>query len=213
LYINEGRKTKKGKKILAKPFTFHHCFEVLGNQEKWKTRGKDVATLAATNTTGEATIIDEDASSDEDCKKRSSTLHLVAFTRRNVLGNKAAKELKGKKAEGDDIAKAMDAIANARIQANEDRKLARQLEHEAEARRAASEARMADIDDRRLALEEKKVANEEHQRLMEEERKLFFMDTSNMDDRQKEYINLARDEVLAKKRMLATNMNADYGGV
>jgi hypothetical protein len=38
------------------------------------------------------------------------------------------------------------------------------------------------------------------------------MDTSNMDQRQKEYINLARDEVLAKKRMLATNMNAPTTG-
>jgi hypothetical protein len=44
------------------------------------------------------------------------------------------------------------------------------------------------------------------------------MDTSNMDQRQKEYINLARDEVLAKRRMLAINMNAlttvfgGYGG-
>jgi hypothetical protein len=34
---------------------------------------------------------------------------------------------------------------------------------------------------------------------VEEERKLFFMNTSHMDKRQKEYINLARDEVLAKK--------------
>jgi hypothetical protein len=34
---------------------------------------------------------------------------------------------------------------------------------------------------------------------VEEERKLFYIDTSNMDERQKEYINLARDEVLAKK--------------
>jgi hypothetical protein len=41
------------------------------------------------------------------------------------------------------------------------------------------------------------------------------MDTSNMDERKKEYINLARDEVLAKKIMLAANMNtpsAGYGG-
>jgi hypothetical protein len=67
-----------------------------------------------------------------------------------------------------------------------------------------------------LALEEKKVANKEHQCLVEEERKLFFMDTSHMDERQKEYIKLARDEVLAKKRMLTTNMmnapSAGYGG-
>jgi hypothetical protein len=84
-----------------------------------------------------------------------------------------------------------------------------------EARRAALEERLAATEERKLALEEKKLANEEHQRLVEEERKLFFMETSNMDEMQKEYINLARDEVLAKKRMLATNMNSPmtgYGG-
>jgi hypothetical protein len=57
---------------------------------------------------------------------------------------------------------------------------------------------MTAAEERRLALEEKKVTNDEHQRLVEEERKLFYIDTSNMDERQKEYINLARDEVLAK---------------
>jgi hypothetical protein len=48
---------------------------------------------------------------------------------------------------------------------------------------------------------------------MEEERKHFSIDTSLMDERQKEYINLARDEVLAKNRMLTTNkMDAPSAG-
>jgi hypothetical protein len=94
----------------------------------------------------------------------------------------------------------MDRIANANLQANEDRKLATSLEQEVEAQRAALEERIAANEETRLALEEKKVANKEHQRLVEEERKLFFMDTSNMDERQKKYINLAHDEVLAKKK-------------
>jgi hypothetical protein len=176
---------------------------VLGNEEKWKTHGKLDATTIAMNANGKATIIDDDASSEEG-KKRSSTPHLVANARRNMLGRKAAKDLKGKKARDDDIAIAMDRISNARLQANEDRKVTRNLEHEVETRRAALEERLAANEERRLALEEKKVANEEHQRLVEEERKLFFMDTSNMDERKKEYINFARDEVLVKKRMLAT---------
>jgi hypothetical protein len=182
---------------------------VLGNEEKWKTRGLDPATIAM-NATGEATIIHDDASS-EDSKKRSSTPHSVAKTRRNMLGKKAVKDLKGKKAEDDDIAKAMNRITNARLQANKDRKLTRSLEHEVEARRTALEERMAANEERRLALEEKKMANEEHQGLVEEDRE-FFMDTSNMDERQNEYINLARDEVLAKKRMLATP-STGYGGI
>jgi hypothetical protein len=71
-----------------------------------------------------------------------------------------------KKAGYDDIAKAMDRIANARLQANEDRKLARNLEGEGEgegeARRATLEERMAANEERRLELEEKKVAIDEH---------------------------------------------------
>jgi hypothetical protein len=162
LYRDEGEYTKKGKKILGKAFTLHHCYEVLGNDEKWKTRGLDVGTLAM-NATGEETIIDDENSSDEG-KKRSITPHSVTNTTRPVLGKKAAKDLKGKKAGYDDIAKFMDRIANARLQANEDRKLARNLEGkgESEARRAALEERMAANEERRLELEEKKVSIDEH---------------------------------------------------
>nr|XP_051210993.1 FAM10 family protein At4g22670-like [Lolium perenne] len=125
--------------------------------------------------------------------------------------------MKGKKAGDDDIAMAMERIANARLQANEDRKMARNLEKEAmdaiEARRAALEERINANEERKLALEEKMQATEEHLRLAEEERKLFFMDTSQMDERQKEYIILARDELLAKKRLLMANMNTPTTGM
>jgi hypothetical protein len=216
LFRDVGKKNKKGNKILGKPFTMHHCYEVLGNEKMWKTRGKlDAATMAA-NATGEATIIDDEDSSDEG-KKRSSTPHSVNNARRNVLGRKAAKDMKGKKAGDDDIAIPMERIANARLQANEDRKVTRNLEKEAmdamEARRATLEERLAATEERKLALEEKKQANEEHLRLVEEERKIFLIDTSHMDERQKEYINLARDEVLAKKRLLIANMNTPTAGM
>jgi hypothetical protein len=52
MYIDEGKKTKKGKQIIAKPFTMHHCYEVLGNEDKWKTRGGLDAATIATNATG-----------------------------------------------------------------------------------------------------------------------------------------------------------------
>jgi hypothetical protein len=143
----------------------------------------DAATIA-TNATDEAIIIDDDASSEEG-KKRSSTPHSVANTTRNVLGKKATKDMKGKKAGDDDISISIDRIANARLQANEDRKLARSLEHEVEVRRVALEERIAANEERRLESEEKKVASKEHQRLVEEVRKLFFLDTSNMGEWQK----------------------------
>jgi hypothetical protein len=82
--------------------------------------------------------------------------------------------------------------------------LERNLEAEAEVGRVAMEERKAKNKEKRFALEEKKVANDELQCLVEEERKLFFMDISNMDERQKEYINLARDKVLAKKECWQT---------
>jgi hypothetical protein len=37
---------------------------------------------------------------------------------------------------------------------------------------------------------------------MEHEKNLMFMDTRKLDDRQKEYINLMRDQVLAQKRVM-----------
>jgi hypothetical protein len=186
----------------------HHCYDVLANEEKWKTRGRqDVPTFLAQQATGEAqqqTIVDDDDSSgDDDRKKRSSTPHSVSG--RPPLGRKGAKTLKGRKAGEDDMAKAMDNMVKARESYNEDKKAA-------EARRLALEERMLAMEEKKVATEERKVAMEEHQRLLEEERKLFFMDTSSMDERQKEYINLARDEVLEKKRKLANLMKAQNEG-
>jgi hypothetical protein len=77
MYRDEGKKTKKGKKILTKPVTLHHCYDVLGNEEKWKNRGRvDVPTFLAQQATAAATIIDDDDSSGDD-RKRSSTPHSV----------------------------------------------------------------------------------------------------------------------------------------
>jgi hypothetical protein len=93
--------------------------------------------------TTEATIINDDASSGED-KKTSSTPHSVANTRRPAIGKKATKDKKGRKVGDDDITKAMDRMANARLETNKDRKLARSLEAEAEAWRVAFEERIYD---------------------------------------------------------------------
>jgi hypothetical protein len=91
--------------------------------------------------------------------------------------------MRGRKTGDDDLAEAMEAMVTARQQANEDMKVARSLEAEAEARRVALEERMVAVEERKLALEEKKVAMEEHQHLVEEERRLFCIDTSDMDER------------------------------
>jgi hypothetical protein len=44
-----------------------------------------------------------------------------------------------------------------------------------------------------LALEEKRAASEENQCIIEQDKNFFLMDTSNLGERQKEYINLMRD--------------------
>jgi hypothetical protein len=89
----------------------------------------------------------------------------------------------------------MEAIVKARKQANEERRVARSQELAAEERRVAAE-------ERKVALEEKKLAMEEQAGLLEWEKYLFFIDTSNFDERQKEYINLCRDQILMQKRMM-----------
>ena len=88
----------------------------------------------------------------------------------------------------------------ARKDAAEDKKLARLKHEEIEARRVAAE-------ERRIALEEKK--NE----MMEHEKYLFFMDTSRLDERQKEYVNLCHDQLLMKKKMMGGGIGASIGGM
>ena len=57
-----------------------------------------------------------------------------------------------------------------------------------------------------MALEERKVGMEERAKLLEWEKHLFFLDTSLFNDAQKEYVNLAREEVLIQKRAMVRAM-------
>ncbi|KAE8792032.1 UDP-glycosyltransferase 73C6 [Hordeum vulgare] len=58
----------------------------------------------------------------------------------------------------------------------------------------------------KVALEERKVAMEERSKLLEWEKYLFFLDTSLFNDAQKEYVNLAREQVLIRKRTMIRAM-------
>jgi hypothetical protein len=53
---------------------------------------------------------------------------------------------------------------------------------------------------------------EEAQRDEYSEEKLMFMDTSSMDNKQKQYIKLCHDQVLAKKQMTAYMSSMSYMG-
>ncbi|KAE8792168.1 UDP-glycosyltransferase 73C6 [Hordeum vulgare] len=64
----------------------------------------------------------------------------------------------------------------------------------------------AAAEERKVALEERKVRNEERTRLLEWEKHLFFLDTSNLNEAQKEYVNIAHEEVLIQKRAMIRAM-------
>ena len=94
----------------------------------------------------------------------------------------------------------MEAIVKARKEANEVRKMARTQDAAAEERRLAAEERRVAAEEWKVALEERKVGMEERAKLLEWEKHLFFLDTSNLNEAQKEYVNLAREEVLMQKK-------------
>uniref|UniRef100_A0A8I6X4C2 No apical meristem-associated C-terminal domain-containing protein n=1 Tax=Hordeum vulgare subsp. vulgare TaxID=112509 RepID=A0A8I6X4C2_HORVV len=118
-----------------------------------------------------------------------------------------------KKRKGDDeLTNAMEAIVKARKEANEVRKMARNQDAAAEERRLAAEERRVAAEERKVALEERKVGMEERAKLLEWEKHLFFLDTSLFNDAQKEYVNLAREEVLIQKRAMIRGGLGGMGG-
>lgn len=210
MFKGKGKKGKKGKKVkLGKSFTLHHCWVLLENDEKWKNR--TLYEVPKKNTSmGDATIVDGDEEDDDEASsdegKRSTTLNSVATTKK-PLGRKTAKE-KGRKTGDDDIKESLEAMMNHRKEMNEERKAMKMKEleelKEAEQRKVAAEERRAAAEEHKAATEERKVAMEENARAMEQEQKFMFMDTSGMDEKQKAYVELCRDQVLAKKQMMAT---------
>uniref|UniRef100_A0A8I6YWJ1 No apical meristem-associated C-terminal domain-containing protein n=1 Tax=Hordeum vulgare subsp. vulgare TaxID=112509 RepID=A0A8I6YWJ1_HORVV len=95
---------------------------------------------------------------------------------------------------------------SARKEANEVRKMERNKDAATEERRLAAKERWVAAEERKVALEERKVGMEERAKLLEWENHLFFLDTSLFNDAQKEYVNLAREEVLIQKRAMIRTM-------
>ncbi|XBI94219.1 hypothetical protein VPH35_030906 [Triticum aestivum] len=216
LFKEETRKTKKGKIKKGRVFTLSHCYEVLKNDEKWKNRdGLD--DLHLSNKRKRTIEVDddeeeEDASSDDG--KRSPTPNSVSYSKpKRPDGCKKEKTEKKKRKEDDELKNAMEAIVKARKEAKEVRKMENQ-DAAAEERRLAAEERRVATEERKVALEERKVGMEERFRLFEWEKHLFFLDTSSFNGAQKEYVNLAREEVLIQKRaMIRTMGGGGLGGM
>ena len=206
--MGDPKPNKKGKMVEGKKFALYHCWGELKNDEKWRNRdGLEVPIKLrkAIKETVDGVIGVEDSSSSEETPNS-----VAKTTRARPPGKKQAKLAKSKSGD-EDFNKAMAALVQARKDAAEERRLKQEKEAEAEKRKVAAEERRAAVDKRRLALEEKRAAAEEHQRLIEQEKNLFLMDTSNLDDRQKEYVNLMRDQILAQKRMSAMGGTGGYG--
>ncbi|KAE8814767.1 Alternative oxidase 1a, mitochondrial [Hordeum vulgare] len=127
---------------------------------------------------------EEEASSDGG--KRSPKPNSVAYSKpkRPNGGKKDAKE---KKSRGDDDLKnAMKAIVKARKEANEVRMMTKNQHAAAEERRLMTEERRVTAGERKVTLEKKKLAMKERSRLLEWKNNLFFIDTSILDEKQKE---------------------------
>ncbi|KAE8769469.1 tyrosine n-monooxygenase [Hordeum vulgare] len=191
LFQGEGKKTKKGRMKKGRSFTLPHCYEVLKDDEKWKPHE---GVNEETNKHKRSPDLDDnEAEPTSDDGKRSPTPNSVAYSRlkRPNEGKKDAKEKKKRKGN-DELTIFMEAIVNARKEANGVRKMARNQYAAAEVRRLAAE-------ERRVALKEKKLAMEEQTRLLEWDKPLIFVDTSTLDEKQKEHVDLTREEVLVQK--------------
>ncbi|KAE8792201.1 Alternative oxidase 1a, mitochondrial [Hordeum vulgare] len=195
LFKGEEKRTKKGKINKGSPFTLPHCYNVLQDDEKWKKR-EDIDDFDLSKKRKRTIDLEdddeEDASSEEG--KISPTPNSVSYSKpkRPDGTKKDAKEKKRRKGD-DELKYDMEAIVNARKEANEERRL-------------ASEERRVAVEERKVALEERKVGMEERSKLLEWEKHLFFLDTSLFNDAQKEYVNLAREYVLIQKRTMIRAM-------
>ncbi|XBI86641.1 hypothetical protein VPH35_094563 [Triticum aestivum] len=141
---------------------------------------------------------------DEKWKKREGLedLHLSYKRKRAIEMNDDEEEDDASSDDG----KRSPTPNSARVEANEVRKMARNQDAVAEERRLAAEERRVAAEEIKVALEERKVSNEERAKLLEWEKHLFFLDTSNLNAAQKEYVNLAQQEVLIQKRAIVRAM-------
>jgi hypothetical protein len=185
------KKNKKGKVLKRRSFTLSHCYMVLEKEEKWRTRDMKVPMRAKMEP---HLVGDDDDEASSVGVKRSPTPSSVARPNKRPMG------VKGRKSGDDDIKKAMEAMVSARKEYTEEKRL--------------EKAMVSAAEERRLALDEK-ISMVEYARVMAQEKELFLMDTSNLDERQNEYFNLCRDDVLVKKRMMASTfapLMSGFGG-
>ncbi|KAE8801043.1 Alternative oxidase 1a, mitochondrial [Hordeum vulgare] len=184
------------------------------DDEKWRPReGVDEERNKHERTID---LEDDEEESSSDDGKRSPTPNSVVYSKPNRPsgGKKDGKEKKKRKGD-DELKNAIEAIVNARKEANEVRKMERNQDVAAEERRLTIEERRVAAEERKVALKEKKLAMKGRTRLLEWEKYLFFiMDTSTLNEQQKEYVKLGREQVLIQQQGMAIGgMGATMGGM
>ncbi|KAI4991246.1 hypothetical protein ZWY2020_039617 [Hordeum vulgare] len=139
-------------------------------------------------------------------------------------GRKVAKEKAKKKPVDKDIKVSLDAMVKHRTEMNGERKAMKIKEAVelkvtatrqavAEERLVATNEQVAETELRKVAMEEKKFCMEEQILDFENEQRLMFMDISKMDEKQKLYVELCRDQFLAKKQMAYMSAMSVMGGM
>jgi hypothetical protein len=198
-------KKKKGKLVPGGPFTLFHCWKILENDEKWKTRPSNEIPnkrKAPSSSVGDGFVVDSDDSS-------SSPTPLSSVNRGRPDGRKKEKNKRANGDEGgykqslDNMMEVRKDIAMQRRELKtkemQERREAEERKLVAEERRAAAEERRAAAEERLAEIEEKKVAAEGVAKMMENEQRIMFMDQSGLDEKARAYLEICRDQILATK--------------
>ena len=213
-------KKKRGKLVPGRPFTLFHCWKILENDEKWKTRPSNEIPnkrKAPSNSVGTAFVVD----SDDDGS--SSPTPLSSVNRGRPEGRKKAKNKRDNGDEGgykqslDHMIEMRKDISMQRRELKtkemEERREAEERKLATEERRVVAEERRAAAEEKMAEIEEKKVAAVEMAKIMEHEQRIMFMDPSGLDEKARAYLEICRDQILASKGYYPNNGGNGGGAI
>ncbi|XP_038719210.1 glutathione S-transferase T2-like isoform X2 [Tripterygium wilfordii] len=199
--FNEQDKIQKAKtmyrEIVGSNFKYEHCWNILRHHPKWlETNGvagrKRPTTISSPSTPTSVNLA-------EDCTPSGTFIDLE-----KPMRNKAVKERQNKgKWKGVDDMPRSDFSCNWKVEKLKMHEHKRKIEEQ----KLMIATQELEVEEKRIQLEERKEQARrevEERRIMLEERheemKIMMMDVSNLSEEQKEYIQLLRAEIIAKRR-------------
>uniref|UniRef100_A0ACD5VGR4 Uncharacterized protein n=1 Tax=Avena sativa TaxID=4498 RepID=A0ACD5VGR4_AVESA len=208
-------KKRRGKLVPGRPFTLFHCWTILENDEKWKSRPSNEIPnkrKAPSRSVGEGFVVDtdDDGSSNEDGTPLSSVNRGRPEGRKKAKNKRVNGYEEGYKQSLDNMMEVKKDIAMQRREIK-----SKELEERGaiEERRVAAEERRAAAEERRVEVQERKVAAEEMAKSMEREQKIMFMDPSGLDEKARAYLELCRDQILASRGYFPNNGGNGGSGI